>query len=622
MHWLLFHSTPPGRRWRNNVLTWWPIPEETGTAESVEALHRLMRDFKGLRTRYPIDASSIPVQQVLADFHPPVALCDVAGAVDERAAAEAFVGRALQQDFDLAAGPPISAVLVTSGAQARWMALIIHHISIDGAARRTLASSFERHLAAIRHGGPATAPHSGSPLNDAVLQGSAAGRQLSDAAIRRWAGVAAAMPPTTLPVPVLSADGPLPTEAILTTDRAAVCERVARRSGVPVSTAFLGAYSAVLGRFLRMDRTPINVYSSNRFDADHAESVGCLYQTLPVLVGNDGKDSIRALMKQAQTALLDTYRFGCYDYDDATDTRVREQFRLGRNVSVMPSFNFPPAGSAAADRGSAPAGWSVTPIEHDLGDPFEFVVQIMGPDVLCAVRFDAALIPPATATGLISAVLRVLDIADEHPDLPVGLLLDAAGTPVLDRGADWTRRDGSWIHLDGIAEAARSHPAVTGATVATGSDGSLTLRVEADASLTPYALRCHLTGRLAELPGTVVPETFVLNGAPDDGREPGDGVFGSVREVAFELALRHVRPGAAWNAAQPYLLQGGRTADLSRVLAELATAGLGGLTYVDLMDFRPLADLARDARVVLPADMPAPLGDSRRLPVPAPAELI
>ncbi|BEL08277.1 hypothetical protein Q0Z83_064680 [Actinoplanes sichuanensis] len=620
MHWHLYRSTPAGRRWRNNVLTYWPIPENAGIDDSVKALYRLADEYKGLRTYYPVAAGRVPVQVVVPEFAVPVVRCDVAGAPDEQAAAEAFVGRVLQRDLDLDVTPPIRAVLVVSGVRPRWLALIIHHISIDGTARQVLERSYGRHLAAVLRGAPAPMPRLTGPLADAALQAAPSGRRQSGASLRRWAAVAASMPTTTLPVAAGPVPGPLPTEGLLSSPGAAACERLARQWEVPVSAVFLGAYAAVLGRFLDNTRTAVNVYSSNRFSPDQADSVGCLYQTIPVVIENGLDEPVRTFMQRAQKALLDTYRFGRYDFDDFTDGRVREQFRSGRNVSVMPSFNFTSGGAPAGDGSVSSAGWSVTAIEHDLGDPFEFVVSVAGPEVRSAVRFDAALVEPETATGLISAVHRFLEVAAAHPGHTVGELLDAADTPILKRGTDWVRRDGSWIHLDALVDAATRHPAVTAAEVEVERDGSLTLHVAARPGLTAFGLRCHLAGALTALPGGVVPDMFVVTRAGDpaapatrsDGREPDRRPFDTVRELAVEAALGRIRPDITWTASEPYLLQGGRTADVTRVLAELADAGLGGLTCTDLMGFRPLADLAEAAVVLRPEEAVRPL-DHRRV---------
>jgi hypothetical protein len=614
LHWYLYHSTPPGRRWRNNVLTYWPISADAGIDDCIAALNRLVHEYKGLRTYYPVDARSAPTQVVVPDFRPPLARCDVSGASDEQAAAEAFVERVVRQDFDLAAAPPISAVLVTSGERPRWLALVIHHISIDGAARQVVAKSFEQHLAAVRRGAAAPVPRLASPLSEAIQQNHAAGRGQSAASLRRWSSVAAELPATTLPVAGVPATGPLPTEALLRTGGAAACGRIAKRSAGPVPAVFLGAYSAVLGRCLGLRQMPVNVYSSNRFSPDQAELVGCLYQTLPLLIDLTGDELVGALVQRSQRALLDTYRFGRYDYEEFTDKRVREQFRAGRNVSVMPSFNFPSGGAAVAGGSAAPAaGWSVTPIEHDLGDPFELVVQVAGPEVRWAVRFDAALVAPDLVTDLVSAMHRFLDAADRHPNLSVDQLLDAADVPELKRGPEWMQRSGSWIHLDGIAEAARCHPAVADAVVVAEPDESLTLHAAVTAELTAFGLRCYLTDLLSALPGIVVPDMFVLQPADtwtgeaaarpapapgSDGRQPDRRPFDTVRGLAFESALGRVRPGSSWTASEPYLLQGGRTADLSRIIDELAAEGLSGLTPADFLGFRSLAELA-EAAVVL-----------------------
>ncbi|MEU8256538.1 condensation domain-containing protein [Micromonospora inaquosa] len=594
MHWYLYHSTLPGGRWRNNVLTYWAVPAGVGVSDCVEALHRLVQEHQALRARYPADVVTGPVQVVEPDFRPPVALCDVSGAADERSAVEAFVGQVLRQEFDLAAAPPVSAVLVTDGEQVRWLALVVHHISTDGASRQVLAASFGRHLAAVRRGVPAPLPRLGGPLSDAALQQSAAGLRQSAASLRRWTTVAAAMPATTLPVEPASVAGPLPTEALLATPGAAACERVAKRSGVPVSAVFLGAYAAIVGRFLGMARVPVNVYSSNRFSPEKVNVVGCLYQTLPLVVEQKGGERLRDFLQRAQGGLLDSYRFGHHDYDTFTDTRVRQQFSWGRNVSVMPSFNFSPVGAAGDTSGAiVPTDWSVRAIEHDLGDPFELVVQVVGADVRYAVRFDAALIESGTATALVSAMHRFLTIAAEHPDSSVDELLDLADVPVSERDAGWIERDGSWVHRDGIVAAARRHPAVSDAAVLVEPSGALTLHVTAAAGLTAHGLRCHLTELLTELPGTVVPDAFVLRPAPPtDGREPDDRTPETLRWAVFESALRRARPGSSWTASSPYLPQGGRTADLWRVLAELTAEGLVGLTYTDFLGFRPLGDLA------------------------------
>jgi amino acid adenylation domain-containing protein len=168
------------------------------------ALHGLMHRHEALRTRFPEGEGGGPVQAV-EERLPGIDLSAVPAARRE-AAAERLAGDEARRPFDLAAVPPVRAVLVRLGAADHRLFLVQHHIVTDEASLALLAHGLAEGYAAAVAGRPSPLGAPRLQMADVALwqrrrlQGEALAARLG-----WWEERLAGLPPLALP-----ADPPWP----------------------------------------------------------------------------------------------------------------------------------------------------------------------------------------------------------------------------------------------------------------------------------------------------------------------------------------------------------------------------------------------------------------------------
>lgn len=93
----------------------------------VDTLSALVERHHVLRTRYILDAASVPRQIVVDQFTVPLTWVSAGGQEDRRRSFDAAVA----EPFDLGVAPPIRAI-VLSGEDSDTLVLVMHHIIVDG----------------------------------------------------------------------------------------------------------------------------------------------------------------------------------------------------------------------------------------------------------------------------------------------------------------------------------------------------------------------------------------------------------------------------------------------------------------------------------------------------------
>ncbi|WP_260615668.1 condensation domain-containing protein [Microbispora sp. KK1-11] len=591
LHWQVYRITPPGSRWRNNALFHWAIPDGATLLDVRESVSSLIGRHQALRTRYGIDADGRAVQTVEQNGIPDLRILDIEGRADPVAAAQEFVAGLHRMDFDLEAGPPVRVGLVVQGEIPRWLAFVVHHIVTDWLGAVTLRTEFRDGLDEEWRK-KASVSQAAQPRSVAGQEASEAGRRTHRSALLYWQNITREFPDTTLPVPAVPPVEFRPGEVVLKSEAAArAVVELSRRYGAPEAAVVLGLYAMLLAAYTGNDRLAIRMFVANRFRRELLGLLGCLYQTMPVLLDAPAGCPLEEVFARARAAITLGYRYGSYDQDEIAELVVREQFHRGVNLSTMPAFNFLPTRSGGNPDASAESELTWRDIEMDIGDPLELLARWEGDAMRFAIRCNSALIPPEQAVELLVALEELAVRAGEG-----ATRLDAVRVPARERGAGWINRRGSWIWAEGVAGLLRAHPAVD--TVTVGSErGVLTARIDAGRTVTVHELRAFLAGALAAHPAAVVPDRFVLT--TPDGTEEGDGRDAPGRDGTDAEDLLASIVGKADPAARdrlPYLVAGGTLAGAERVLAELETAGHTGLTYADLTGYVPFHVLATKIR--------------------------
>jgi hypothetical protein len=266
-HWAKYWLAPPEDRWRNNVRSVVPVPDGVSTEQLIEALRRLIVAHQALRTVYPRG-----VRTVLPAGEPRVEIRDVTNEPDLRWATGYF-DELLRAPFDLQTEPPARFSLAVADGRPRWLFFVFHHIAIDTFG----VLAFQRHLAAALDG---PLPAARQPADDVAYKASAADEKVLD----YLRGIGGRFPASAVPIVVASPREPSMRQATLDSGSGEELRRMARRFAVPESAVILGFYAAAMCRVTGNRRNVIRTSSANRFRPEDVDYVGCVAQTLPILL--------------------------------------------------------------------------------------------------------------------------------------------------------------------------------------------------------------------------------------------------------------------------------------------------------------------------------------------------
>ncbi|MFJ9663539.1 amino acid adenylation domain-containing protein [Streptomyces sp. NPDC101219] len=277
------------------------------------ALESLAERHGMLRLRVD-DGGPLPVQRVA----PPAPLSDwyevrACPARDLTDAETALCNR----PFDLAAGPPVRAVLLREEPELAHLLLVAHHAAADGYSLNLLAEELWTVYTALHRG---ESPHGLPAAPEFARHAAATTHGAPEADLRYWrqrlAGLGEPLrlpydtpPPGTAPGapvagPVVQHHGELgaePTRAL---------ERLAAAHDVSLFHLLLAAYVRCLARWSGRPDIAVNVARARREDRfDGVERlVGPLADTLPLLCRTTGGEPLVALAERVRLAWLESER--------------------------------------------------------------------------------------------------------------------------------------------------------------------------------------------------------------------------------------------------------------------------------------------------------------------------
>ncbi|MFE9773295.1 amino acid adenylation domain-containing protein [Streptomyces sp. NPDC005931] len=259
-------------------------------------------------------ADGLPLQRIAG----PVPLADWYEVRDCPAAEVTDAERALcNLPFDLAAGPPVRAVLLRADPRLAHLVLVVHHAAVDGYSLYLLAEElWTSYTALLRGERPDGAPAPDFARYAAHLaRGRRAGAGPADAALRHWAERLATRG-EPLPLPYDGDPDAPPTGPIvqhhgeLDADLTGALERQAAAHGVTLFHLLLAAYVRCLARWTGRRDIAVNVARAGREERfDGVERlVGPLADTLPLLCEATGDEPLADLAERVRRAWLESER--------------------------------------------------------------------------------------------------------------------------------------------------------------------------------------------------------------------------------------------------------------------------------------------------------------------------
>ncbi|MER7706691.1 amino acid adenylation domain-containing protein [Kitasatospora sp. NPDC097605] len=391
------------------------------------ALDRVTARHEPLRTRFALDGEA-PVQLVEAPAPVPLDLVALAPGAGEQDFTEAC-RPTVNTPFDLAARPPLRAVLVSSGPGEHALMLVVHHIVSDGWSFKILW----RELLALYREALGEAAADLAPLAlrygdvaRAEQERAAAGG--AEAAFRYWAEKLAGTGRLRLPL-----DHPRPAEpqhpagfaaVALDPELTAALDALARRERCTPFMVLLAAYQCVLARWTGSTDFVVGTPLAGRTEAAQEALVGYFARTGVLRADLTGEPDFRAVLHRVRTATL-----GALSHQDVPLERLAAHLDLPAEAGAAPLYQavfvHQSQYDLAGEDGGVPLPAGVRTASMDSG--FEraktdlLLDSWRTPDggLTLSFCFDREVLDPATVAALGTRCRSLLAAAVEDATVPL-----------------------------------------------------------------------------------------------------------------------------------------------------------------------------------------------------------
>lgn len=401
------------------------------------ALAALVERHETLRIRYLQDAEGTPRQETVDGFVVPLAIEDA----PQDGGWQTVVARAAGHPFDLAAAPPLHAIVIHCGDGSDVLCLAMHHILTDGRSQLVLQNELTALYEAAERGIPADLP----TLEGTYAQyATAQRRQLDTDRLKQgldyWQRELADFEPLELPV-----DQPRPAQQSFTGHKirtmlpaglTAQLQRYAFRRRSALSSVLLAAYQAVLSLQTGQNDITIGTVFTGRDDPAFHDTVGFFVNTVAVRTDLAETDSLRAHVGQTHAKVMEAHSHQDIPFEQVVNA-VQPVRAPGRSaifdVLYVHHGEMPPDPEPGAQLTAHRARWSAPTIRFDL----ELDTALVQDRLAVSFNYRSDLFHQATVTGLRDRFLGLLEEIvrdDDQPLRDIALLGDSERTRILSQG--------------------------------------------------------------------------------------------------------------------------------------------------------------------------------------------
>ncbi|EME64735.1 non-ribosomal peptide synthetase [Amycolatopsis decaplanina] len=372
------------------------------------ALGALVERHPVLRWRFVVDESGTPAAVPTPGFRIPVARRTAGPGENEW---QKHTADLVREPFDLAAAPPIRAMVVECADGSAVLCLVNHHIITDGRSIQIVTEdvvtlyrsetpapldvTYEEYVAAQRAGVGSVAEH-----------------------IDYWRRELDGFEPLRLPTDRPRSGNPgfagdhvdfeLPAELTKAFSSFALRNRCA------LSSAVAAVFQALLSLHSGQEDITIGTVLAGRDDRRFADVLGFFVNTVVLRAHITPSMSFRELLKVTRTKMVDAYAHQQAPFDQVV-AEVRPERDAGRNaifdVVVVHNGEIPTPGEGAIS--SVP--WAGVATRFDL----ELVTHLQDGKLHGSLVFRTGLFDRSTATRLVGRLIRLVEHTLEHPDEPI-----------------------------------------------------------------------------------------------------------------------------------------------------------------------------------------------------------
>ncbi|MEV7550248.1 amino acid adenylation domain-containing protein [Amycolatopsis sp. NPDC089917] len=377
-----------------------------------EALDRtlaaLVERHPVLRWRFVVDGAGTPTAVETPDFRIPVARRTAGPGEHEW---QKHTAELVSEPFDLAAAPPIRAMVVECADGSAMLCLVNHHMITDG---RSIQIVTEDVVALYRSETPAALDVTYEEFVASQRAGVGSVTDHLDYWRRELDGFEPLRLPTDRPRsgnPGFAGDH---VDFELPAELTKAFSAFALRNRCALSSAVAAVFQALLSLHSGQEDITIGTVLAGRDDRRFADVLGFFVNTVVLRAHLTPSMTFRELLKVARTKMVDAYAHQQAPFDQVV-AEVRPERDAGRNaifdVVVVHNGEIPPSGESEIS--SVP--WAGVATRFDL----ELVTHVQDGKLHGSLVFRTSLFDRSTATRLVDRLVRLVEHTLEHPDEPI-----------------------------------------------------------------------------------------------------------------------------------------------------------------------------------------------------------
>ncbi|NOK21667.1 non-ribosomal peptide synthetase, partial [Corallococcus carmarthensis] len=403
------------------------------------ALREVVRRHEVLRTTFRVDVSGQPVQVVAPELELTLERHDLTGS--PREAAWRLAREAAARPFDLANGPLLRALLVTSDPGEHLLVVVLHHIVSDGWSMTLLVREVALLYGALARGLAAPLPALGVQYADfgvwqrEWLQGARLEKQL-DYWKQQLAGVPSALElPTDLPRPAARSGRGARHELLLSRELTEALRTLAQQEGASLFMVLLTGWQVLLSRYAGQEDVTVGSPVAGRTRGEVQGLIGLFVNTVVLRTQVEPSASFRSLLHQVRETVLAAHEHQEFPFD-----RLVEALRPERTQGRTPFFQVMLTLQASLRGAASVEGVKLEAVELDtLTSKFDLMLQVLETEAGLKgfLEYDTDLFTAPTMARMAEHLRVLLEGAVRRPHQAVShlpLLTDAERHEVL---LDW-----------------------------------------------------------------------------------------------------------------------------------------------------------------------------------------
>jgi nonribosomal peptide synthetase DhbF len=391
------------------------------------ALDALVERHPVLRWTYVVDGSGTPAATPVPDFRVPVTRRTAGpGENDWRAHADELAA----EPFDLAAAPPVRALVVECSDGSAVLCLVVHHIIIDGRSIQILTED----LTAL-YSSATLAPLDVTYEDFVAWQRSRADESVAEH-VEYWRRELDGFEPLRLPT-----DRPRPADPGFAGDQvdfelsaaltATLCA-FALRHRCAITSTVAAVFQALLSVHSGQEDITIGAALAGRDDRRFSDVFGFFVNTVVLRTRISRSTSFRELLRTTHRKVMAAHSHQQAPFEQVV-AAVQPEREPGHNAIFDVSFAHNGESTALGDGVISHVPWPAAAARFDL----ELATLLRDGRLYGTLTFRSSLFHRSTATRLASRFVRLVEQALENPDAPISQLELVSADEVARSEARW-----------------------------------------------------------------------------------------------------------------------------------------------------------------------------------------